>query len=260
MEQMNDVFSLAGRTALVTGGTGDIGRSVADFFVRRGVKTYICGRNAQKCEETARELAANGRCFGIGADIASVSGIKELAASFSKHEERLDILVNNAGAAHYAGIDDFPETEWDYVFDLNLKAVFFMTQAFLPLLRTASSTLQPARIINIGSAAGVQVSANEAYAYSTSKSALNYLTRKLARRLAKEKISVNTVSPGPVEAGLMNNMDEAFKKSVRDEIPLGRMAIPDEVAAAVGFLASPAASYITGVILPVDGGLTGCMR
>jgi NAD(P)-dependent dehydrogenase (short-subunit alcohol dehydrogenase family) len=259
LEHISDIFTLAGRTALVTGGTGDIGRSVADFFVRRGVKTYICGRNAEKCLETAKELSANGVCIGLEADIASVAGIKQLFATLSRHETHLDILVNNAGAAHYAGIDDFPETGWDYVFDLNLKAVFFMTQAFLPLLRIGA-TEQPARIINIGSAAGAQVSANEAYAYSTSKSALNYLTRKLARRLAKERILVNTVSPGPVEAGLMNKMDETFKKSVRDDIPLGRMAMPDEVAAAVGFLASPAASYITGIILPVDGGLTGCMR
>jgi NAD(P)-dependent dehydrogenase (short-subunit alcohol dehydrogenase family) len=256
MDSPNDIFSLTGRIALVTGGSGDIGRSIADFFVRRGVRTYICGRNLARCEETARELSEHGFCAALQADVANVANIKALAAEFATHESRLDILVNNAGAAHYAGIEEFTEAGWDDVFDLNLKAVFFMTQAFLPLLRASES----ARIINIGSVAGSQVSPNEAYSYSTSKSALNYLTRKLARRLSKERILVNAVVPGPVEAGMMLNMDEAFKQRVRDEVPLGRMAMPDEVAASVVFLASPAAAHITGILLPVDGGVTGCMR
>lgn len=260
MDSQSNIFDLTGRIALVTGGTGDIGRSIAEFFVRRGVKTYICGRDAARCAQTALELSEHGQCHGMQADISSVAGIQQLAAELSAREERLDILVNNAGASHYSTIDEFPEKAWDDVFDVNLKAIFFMTQALLPLLRKAGSATLPARVINIGSAAGTQVSANEAYAYSTSKSAMNYLTRKVARRLAKENITVNVVSPGPVEAGLMSKMDEAFRKSVRDEIPMGRMATSDEIAAAVVFLASPAASYITGVILPVDGGLTGCMR
>ena len=257
---MDQLFDISGGTALVTGGTGDIGRSIADFFVRRGVRTYICARNAQSCTETAAELSRHGVCHGLQADVGTLAGMQRLAAEIAAREERLDILVNNAGAAHYAGIDVFPESAWDDVFDLNLKAPFFLSQALLPLLREAGTSARPARIINIGSAAGSQVSANEAYAYSTSKSALNYLTRKIARRLAKENITVNTVAPGPVDAGLMSKMDEAFRKSVRDEIPLGRMATPEEVAAAVVFLASPAGAYLTGVILPVDGGVTGCMR
>jgi NAD(P)-dependent dehydrogenase (short-subunit alcohol dehydrogenase family) len=257
---VDQLFDISGGTALVTGGTGDIGRSIADFFVRRGVRTYICARNAQSCAETAAELSRHGECHGLQADVGTLAGMQRLAAEMAAREERLDILVNNAGAAHYAGIDVFPESAWDDVFDLNLKAPFFLLQALLPLLRKAGTRARPARIINIGSAAGSQVSANEAYAYSTSKSALNYLTRKIARRLAKENITVNTVAPGPVDAGLMSKMDEAFRKSVRDEIPLGRMATPEEVAAAVVFLASPAGAYLTGVILPVDGGVTGCMR
>jgi len=257
---VDQLFDISGGTALVTGGTGDIGRSIADFFVRRGVRTYICARNVQSCAETAAELSRHGECHGLQADVGTLAGMQRLAAEMAAREERLDILVNNAGAAHYAGIDVFPESAWDDVFDLNLKAPFFLSQALLPLLRRAGTRARPARIINIGSAAGSQVSANEAYAYSTSKSALNYLTRKIARRLAKENITVNTVAPGPVDAGLMSKMDEAFRKSVRDEIPLGRMATPEEVAAAVVFLASPAGAYLTGVILPVDGGVTGCMR
>jgi len=257
---VDQLFDISGGTALITGGTGDIGRAIADFFVRRGVKTYICARNAQSCADTAAELSRHGECHGVQADLGSLAGMQRLAAEISGREDRVDILVNNAGAVHYAGIDVFPESAWDEVFDLNLKAPFFLAQAFLPLLRKAGTSARPARIINIGSSAGSQVSANEAYAYSTSKSALNYLTRKIARRLAKENITVNTVAPGPVDAGLMSKMDEAFRKSVRDEIPLGRMATPEEVAAAVVFLASPAGAYLTGVILPVDGGVTGCMR
>jgi len=257
---VDQLFDISGGTALVTGGTGDIGRAIADLFVRRGVKTYICGRSLQNCKDIAADLSRHGECHGLQADLGNLAGMQRLAAEISAREERLDILVNNAGAAHYAGIEIFPESAWDEVFNINLKAPFFLSQAILPLLRSAGTSARPARIINIGSAAGTQVSANEAYAYSTSKSALNYLTRKIARRLARENITVNTVAPGPVEAGLMSKMDEAFRKSVRDEIPLGRMATPGEVAAAVIFLSSPAAAYLTGVILPVDGGVSGCMR
>jgi NAD(P)-dependent dehydrogenase (short-subunit alcohol dehydrogenase family) len=257
---VDQLFDISGKTALVTGGAGDIGRAIADLFVRRGVRTYICGRNAQNCADMAAELSRHGECHGLQADLGNLAGIQRLAAEILAREDHLDILVNNAGAAHYAGIDVFPESAWDEVFDINLKAPFFLSQAFLPALRKAGTAARPARIINIGSSAGSQVSTNEAYAYSTSKSALNYLTRKIARRLAKDNITVNTVAPGPVEAGLMSKMDEAFRRSVRDEIPLGRMATADEVAAAVVFLASPAAAYLTGVILPVDGGVAGCMR
>jgi len=257
---VDNIFDISGATALVTGGSGDIGRAIAEFFVKRNVKTYICARNAENCAQAAAELSQYGTCIALAADLGSVQGMQYLAKEFSAREERLDILVHNAGAAHYAGIDDFPESAWDEVFELNLKAPFFLTQSLLGLLRNAATAARPARIINIGSAAGTQVSANEAYAYSTSKSALNYLTRKMARRLAREHITVNTVAPGPVEAGLMTKMSEEFKKSLRDDIPLGRMATPEEVAAAVVFLASPAAAYMTGVVLPVDGGVSGCMK
>ena len=254
-----DIFSLQGRVALVTGGTGEIGRAIAEFFVARGVRTYICSRSRSNCDAAAADLSRAGDCRALPADLSSLAGIRALAAEIAAQEAGLDILVNNAGTSSQAPIEAFTEEAWDDVLDLNLKSIFFTVQALLPLLRRAAG-VRAATVINIGSASGKQVSANESYAYSVSKAGLNHLTRKLARRLAAENITVNVVAPGPVAAGMMKQMDQSFQDRVRADIPLGRMATPADVAAAVVFLASRAAAHITGAVLPVDGGVTGCLR
>jgi len=255
-----DILLLTGRVALITGGTGDIGYAIAELYLRLGARVYISARSQEKGRDSTAELAQHGDCRFLVGDVSTIAGVRQLAAAYGQVEKGLDILVHNAGGSRYAPLDEFSEEDWDTVFDLNLKGIFFLTQALMPMLRKSTTASRPSTVITIGSAAGIQASANEAYSYSASKAALHYLTRKLARRLASEHITVNSVCPGPVEAGLMLSRDEAFRKRVTDEVPLGRMARPEEVAHAAAFLASPAGAFLTAVILPVDGGLTGCMR
>jgi NAD(P)-dependent dehydrogenase (short-subunit alcohol dehydrogenase family) len=260
MKSIEELFSLSGRVALITGGAGDIGKAIAGIFLSRGARVYICGRNAANLDEAAAELSAIGECHAIAGDVATVAGAREVIATLAAREKQVHILVHNAGASRYAPIDDFSESDWDDVFDVNLKAAFFLVQALLPQLRAAATAAQPSTVINIGSSSGSQASGTTAISYATSKNALNYLTRKLARLLADDHITVNTVGPGPVDAGLMKMQDDAFKARLIADIPMGRMATVDEVANAALFLASPAAAFITGAILPVDGGVTGCLK
>ena len=260
MKSVQDLFSLAGRVALVTGGAGDIGKAIAGIFLSCGARVYICGRNAANLDAAVQELSALGECRAIPGDVSTVAGARMLIAKLAAREEKVHILVHNAGASRYASLDDYTEADWDDVFDINLKASFFLTQALLPQLRAAATPRQPSTVINISSAGGSQVTHTTNVSYATSKAGVNYLTRKLARLLADDRISVNTVSPGPVDAGLMKSQSEAFKAQVAANVPMGRMATVDEIAHATLFLASPAAAFITGAILPVDGGVMGCLK
>ncbi|MGH2519007.1 MAG: SDR family NAD(P)-dependent oxidoreductase, partial [Chloroflexota bacterium] len=185
----NDLFSLQGRVALVTGGSRGIGRMIAAGFLAQGARVYISARKAQACDETARELSSMGPCVSLPADVSTVEGAHALVAAFSKYEEKLDILVNNAGAAWGAPYDEFPESGWDKVVDLNLKTPFFLTQALTPLLRKAA-TDHLAKVINIASIDGISVNPQETYSYAASKAGLIQLTRRMALRLAPERIVV----------------------------------------------------------------------
>ncbi|HEY9218535.1 MAG TPA: SDR family NAD(P)-dependent oxidoreductase, partial [Phenylobacterium sp.] len=192
-----NLFSLEGRTALVTGGSRGIGRMIAAGFIAQGAKVYISARKADACNQTAEELSRDGECISLPQDISTVEGCHALRDQLLAKEDKLDILVNNAGAAWGANFDEFPESGWDKVLDLNLKSPFFLTQALHGALSAAASAARPAKVINIASIDGIKLNPMETYSYHASKAGLIYLTRRLAARLIRDKIIVNCIAPGP---------------------------------------------------------------
>lgn len=251
---MRNLFSVEGKTALVTGGSRGIGEMIARGLVENGAKVYISSRKAEACDALAAELSQHGQCLSLPFDISTLSGIEGLTAALSGHEHKLDLLINNAGATWGAPIDTFPETGWDRTVDLNLKSVFFLTQKVLPLLRASASRDQPARVINIASVNGVQPPALESYAYSASKAGCIMLTRHLAKRLAREHILVNAVTPGPFPTKMMAGILAEHGDAIADSNPLGRLGEPEDIAGVVLFLSSRASAYTTGASIPCDGG------
>lgn len=256
---MENLFDLSGRIAVVTGGSRGIGEMIAAGFVRQGVKTYISSRKADACEATARRLSAAGECVSIPADLSSMEGVDYLADELARREDRLGILVNNAGAVWGEPIDDFPESGWDKVMNVNLKAPFFLTRRLLPLLEAAGSHDDPARVINIGSIDGLHVTHLPTFSYGASKAGLHHLTRVLAMHLAGRHINVNAIAPGPFETKMMAHTLETSGAQIVEQVPRKRIGQPADMAGAAIFLASRASSYVTGVVLPVDGGLTGTL-
>ena len=251
---MNDLFSLQGRTALITGGSRGIGRMIAEGFLAQGARVYIASRKAADCDATARELAGRGECFSLPADVSGAEGIAALVAALSARENRLDILVNNAGAAWGEPFDTFPEKGWDKVVDLNLKSPFFLTQALAPLLREAAKT-RPAKVINIASIDGISVNPQETYSYAASKAGLIQLTRRMALRLAQDNIVVSAIAPGAF-ASDMNRVARDHAEETARRIPAGRIGVADDMAGAAIYLASRAGDYVMGSTLVVDGGVT----
>ena len=251
---MNDLFSLQGRTALITGGSRGIGRMIAAGFLAQGARVYISSRKALACDAAAAELNAAGHCVSLPADVSTTEGAQALALAFAKHENQLDILVNNAGAAWGEAFDEFPEKGWDKVMDLNLKAPFFLTQILAPMLRKAAQT-QPAKVINIASIDGISVNAQETYSYAASKAGLIQLTRRMALRLIKDNIVVTAIAPGAF-ASEMNRDARDHADDVRLRIPAGRIGRDEDMAGAAIYLASRAGDYVVGSTLVVDGGVT----
>ena len=251
---MNDLFSLQGRTALVTGGSRGIGRMIAAGFLAQGARVYISSRKAVACEDAARELSSLGPCFSLPADVSSVEGARGLAAAFTAKEPSLDILVNNAGAAWGESFDSFPEKGWDKVMDLNLKSPFFLTQALHEALRRGAKQ-QPAKVINIASIDGIAVNPMETYSYAASKAGLIHLTRRMALRLAKDNIVVSGIAPGAF-ASEMNREARDHGDEVARRIPAGRIGVDHDMAGAAIFLASRAGDYVVGETIVVDGGVT----
>ena len=250
---MNDLFSLAGRTALVTGGSRGIGRMIAEGFLAQGARVYISARKAEACEQAAREMSALGSCVALPADVATVQGARGLAAAYAAHEPQLDILVNNAGAAWGAPFDEFPESGWDKVVDLNMKAPFFLTQALAGPLRLAGKA-RPAKVINIASIDGVHVNPLETYSYAASKAGLIHLTRRMALRLIEDNIVVSAIAPGAF-ASEMNRAARDDADEVVKRIPARRIGQPEDMAGAAIYLASRAGDYVVGATLVVDGGV-----
>ncbi len=254
---MGNLFSLEGKTALVTGGSRGIGLMIARGFVEAGVRVYVSSRKAEVCDQVAADLSTLGDCRSIPADLSSEAECQRLADAVAEQEDRLHILVNNAGATWGAPLAEHDHATWRRVLDLNVEAVFHLTKFCIPLLEAAAADDDPARVINIGSIDGLQVPMLETYSYSSSKAAVHQLTRHLARHLAP-RITVNAIAPGPFESKMMAATLAAAGDAIAASAPLKRIGRPDDMAGAAIFLASDAGSYITGAVLPVDGGIWTC--
>jgi NAD(P)-dependent dehydrogenase (short-subunit alcohol dehydrogenase family) len=251
---MNDLFSLRGRTALVTGGSRGIGRMIATGFLAQGAKVYISSRKADACDATAQELSSIGTCISLPADVSAVAGARSLAAAYGARESSLDILVNNAGAAWGEDFDTFPEKGWDKVMDLNVKSPFFLTQALHGLLREAGKS-RPSKVINIASIDGVSVNPLETYSYAASKAGLIHLIKRMSLRLVQDNIVVSGIAPGAF-ASEMNKVARDHGDEVAKRIPAGRIGTDEDMAGVAIYLASRAGDYVVGETIVVDGGVT----
>lgn len=251
---MDNLFSLQGRVALVTGGSRGIGRMIASGFLRQGAKVYISARKAEACDAAASELSALGACVSMPADVSTLEGVRDLADRIAQREQHLDILVNNAGAAWGEPFETFSEKGWDKVMDLNVKTPFFLTQALHGLLRKAAA-VRPAKVINIASIDGISVNPWETYSYSASKAGLIHLTKRMALRLAQDNIVVSGIAPGAF-ASEMNKEARDHGDEVAQRVPAGRVGTDEDMAGAAIFLASRAGDYVLGETIVVDGGVT----
>lgn len=258
---MNNLFSIEGKIALVTGGSRGIGEMIAAGFLANGAKVYISSRKSEVCDETANRLQEQygGECISLPADLSNLNGIESLVNSLPDGE-KLDILVNNAGASWGEPIDEYSEKGWDKVMDTNVKGVFFLTQKLLPLLRSSATAEDPSRVINIGSIDGIKTGLFDAFSYGPSKAALHHLTRVLAASLVKENIIVNAIAPGPFPTWMLStgvggggdldiNWDE-----VGNSNPRGRVGTPEDIAGLAIFLCSRAGAYTVGETITCDGG------
>ncbi len=253
---MKDLFSVKDKVALVTGGGQGIGLMIAQGLAEAGAKTYISSRKGDVIERVAAELSKSGTCIAVQADVSTEEGCLGLAEEIGKREDRLHILVNNAGNNWGAPFEQYPDAAFDRCFALNVKGVFQLTRALVPLLSKAASDDDPARVINIGSIDGIQAPFLETYAYSATKAAVLHMTRVLARKLASQRITVNAIAPGPFESKMMHETLETFGDQIKSTIPLGRIGRPEDMAGATIYLASQAGAYLTGSTIRVDGGIT----
>jgi NAD(P)-dependent dehydrogenase (short-subunit alcohol dehydrogenase family) len=252
---MKNLFSVEGKVALVTGGSRGIGLMIARGLVENGARVYISSRKADACDQVARELSAAGACVSLPADVSSEAGCRGLAAELAAREPALHVLVNNAGANWGAPLEEYPDAAWDKVLALNVKSVFHLTRTLLPQLEKAASDEDPARVINVGSVDGIHVPDLETYAYSTSKAAVHHLTRVLAKKLAARRITVNAIAPGPFESKMMAETLRKFGEIIVRSCPLGRIGTPEDMAGVAIYLSSRAGAYLTGAVIPVDGGI-----
>ncbi|MCY7396449.1 MAG: SDR family oxidoreductase [Nocardioides sp.] len=259
---MIDLFSLAGRTALVTGGSRGIGAAISAEFLRAGARVIICARKNAELDVVLTRLSELGQVEAVAADLSSLTGIQALMAEVAQRTDRLDVLVNNAGATWEGALEELPEVGWDKVMGLNVKTLHYLTVAALPLLRASASADDPARVINIGCIDGIVVPVTENYVYAASKAAVHQLTRQHARRLAAEHILVNAIAPGVFEgraaASVAGGVD--VLSAATSTIPLRRIGRPEEIGGSAVYLASRAGAYTTGTVMVVDGGTTGAGR
>ena len=254
---MDDLFSIRGKCALVTGGGSGIGWMIAEGYARAGARVYIASRKRAELDARIAELGGAGDCRAIEADLSSEAGCNALADELSRNEPKLHVLVNNAGANWGAPYESYPESAWDRVLDVNVKAVFALTRRLTPMLEQAASDDDPARVINIGSVDGIGVPALETYAYGASKAAVHHLSRTLARKLARKRITVNAVAPGPFQSRMMRATLERLGDSVARQVPLGRIGRADDLAGIAIVLASRAGAFVNATVIPVDGGISG---
>ncbi len=252
---LRSLFGVDGKTVVVTGGGQGIGRMIAEGFVRAGARTIIASRKRDVCDATAAELAPHGTCIPMAADLATTDGVLAFAAELQRAEPEVHVLVNNAGATWGASFDDYPDHAWERCMELNVHAVFTLTRALRVPLAAAATDDDPARVINLGSIDGLHVPIFENYAYAASKAALHHLSTTLAKTLAADRITVNTIAPGPYDSKMMRATLERHGDELAASVPLGRIGRADDMAGAALYLASRAGSYLTGALIAVDGGL-----
>jgi NAD(P)-dependent dehydrogenase (short-subunit alcohol dehydrogenase family) len=259
----NELFSVSGKVALVTGGSRGIGEMIASGFLANGAKVYISSRKAAACDATAARLSQEygGECVSLPGNMAELDGIDAVAAQLSEREPQLDILVNNAGASWGATIDEFPEIGWDKVMDTNVKGVFFLTQRLLPLLEAGATVDDPARVINVGSIDGIRTPTFDTVSYGPSKAAVHSLTRQLAAKLVKRNILVNAIAPGPFPTWMLStgvgtggDVEGTDWDAIGKTMPRGRIGTPEDIAGLAIFLASRAGAFTVGEVITCDGG------
>ena len=233
---------------------------IAEGLVRAGADVLITSRKADAGEEAALQMQTYGRCESLASDLGSAAAATALATRFKTRRERLHVLINNAGRSWGAPLESFPDSAWDPVLAVNLQAPFTLIRELLPLLRIAATPEDPARVLNVGSMAGIVVEKISAYSYVASKAALHHLSRVLAADLAGEHIAVNTIAPGYFPSRMMAHIgsDTRHSADLMARIPFGRLGRSEDIAGLCVFLASRASAYMTGVLIPLDGGLSGC--
>jgi NAD(P)-dependent dehydrogenase (short-subunit alcohol dehydrogenase family) len=251
---VSDLFSIAGKVALVTGGSRGIGLMIARGYIEAGAKVYISSRKKEVCDDTARKLSEIGECISIPADLSTIAGCRHLADEIRGREEALHILVNNAGSNWGAPLDEFPESGWDKVMDTNVKGIFFLTQQLLPQLEAAARPGDPARVINIGSIDAIHIPFVDNYAYSASKAAAHHMTRVLAAKLGPRGVTVNAVAPGFFPSKMTEWLMDNFEQQIVAGCPLRRKGEPADMAGVAIYLASRAGAYVNGAVITVDGG------
>ena len=252
---MKDLFNVEGKVALVTGGSRGIGAMIAEGFVKNGVKTYITSRKSEQCNNKADELSKFGKCVSIPADLTDLNEMDKLVKHIKKNEKQFNFLINNAGAAWGAKYDDFPESGWDKVIDLNLKTPFFLTQKLTPSLEKKGTPEDPSRVVNIASIDGLHVPMMETYSYTASKSGIIHLTKHLAKTLVNRNIIVNAIAPGPFDSHMLGkavNFDYSF---IAESVPRKRIGTPEDIAGLCMYLCSRAGAYTIGETITCDGGL-----
>ena len=254
---LTKLFGVAGKVAIVTGGSRGIGEMIAEGLVTNGVRTYITARKADACDATAQRLSEIGECISIPADMSTADGLAAFVAAFREREDELHILCNNAGAAWGAPIGEFPEIGFDKVLDINVKAPFMLTQALLEPLAAAATVEDPGRVIMTGSIDGIRVPVGDNFSYSASKAGIHMLARHMAKFLADRNITVNSIAPGPFESKMMAYMleDDKIRANIEGTNPRGRIGSPEDVAGTVIWLSSRAGAYINGATVPIDGGI-----
>jgi len=262
--KIQDLFSVEGKIALVTGGSRGIGEMIAAGYLANGATVYISSRKAEVCDATAARLMAEygGKCVSLPADLSGLDGIEALVAELTTREDHLDFLVNNAGVSWGAPLEEFPEKGWDKVMDTNVKGVFFLTQRLLPLLEARATSDDPSRVINIGSIDGIKSPAFETFSYGPSKAAVHALTRQLGGQLAPRNIIVNAIAPGPFPTWMLStgvgtggDVEGTDWDAVGRGTPRGRVGTPEDIAGLAIFLSSRAGAFTVGDVITCDGGV-----